>query len=105
MEAWFRGQDTLRSSMKAVLTSLPSGIRRDKMIRGATAYLCAARVEAIQTCTGNDIHYCQFYKDFLEFGEQAMQTEYEMKIPCASGCTFASQIVAERIEDAINEEG
>ena len=35
---------------------------------------------------------------------ETLQTEYEMKMPCASSSTFASQIVAERVEDALNEE-
>lgn len=87
---------------------LPWNIKRDKMIRGAMAYDHAARVEEGQNCTSNGIHYCLFYKKFLEIGELAYQAEHEKKMPCASNSTFTSQIVAESIGEAlrrINNEG
>lgn len=81
---------------------LPWNIKRDKMIRGAMVYGHDARVKVGQTCEGSGAHYCNFYKQLLEVGERAMQARYEKGIPCASSSTFASQIIAERMEDALS---
>ena len=82
--------------------SLPWNIKREKMIRGAMAYGHAARVKAGQKCADNGVHYCLFYKQLAEIGEQAMQAKYEKEMPCASSSTYASQIIAERIGDAFS---
>ena len=84
--------------------SLPWNTKRDKMIRGAMAHGHAARVEAGQECSVyfNGFHYCLFYKQLTEIGERAMQAKYEEDITCASSNTFASQIIAETIEDALS---
>ena len=81
---------------------LPWNIKRDKMIRGAVMYGHDARVKAGQECDGSGIHYCDFYKQLTETGERAMQAKYEEGLPCASSRTFVSQIIAERMNDALS---
>jgi hypothetical protein len=87
---------------------LPWNIRRDKMIRGAQAYNHTVRVETGQGCPPpapvgpGGLHYCLFWKKFLEIGEQAMQAEYEKNSPCASKSVFASQIISDRIGVALS---
>lgn len=83
---------------------LPWNIKRDKMIRGAMVYGHDARVKAGEKCDPQvaGTFYCQFYKQLTEIGERAMQAKYEEEMPCASSSTFASQIIAKRIEESLS---